>query len=129
MLTLFANPHLPTSAGSEDLCTRPSELKVWLPLGESADVVMLLNGYDKEFLASIFKLKDDASRARSSAAIRAVLVTDLPDFKRFVKTQYATGLNNTNGKPRCDAAAKKAIGNGLWARFCLLAAVWTHRAL
>jgi hypothetical protein len=39
-------------------------------------------------------------------------VTDLSDSKRFVKTQYAIGLNNTNGKPRCDAAARKAIGNG-----------------
>jgi hypothetical protein len=36
--------------------------------------------------------------------------------------QCATGLNTTNGKPRCDAAARKAIGNGLWARICLLAA-------
>jgi hypothetical protein len=49
-------------------------------------------------------------------------VTDLSDSKRFVKTQYAIGLNNTNGKPRCDAAARKAIGNGFWARICLLAA-------
>jgi hypothetical protein len=49
-------------------------------------------------------------------------VTDLSDLRRYVKTQYATGLNNTNGKPRCDAAARKAIGNGLWARICLLAA-------
>jgi hypothetical protein len=51
-----------------------------------------------------------------------VSVTDLSDFKRYVKTQYTIGLNNTNGKPRCDAAARKAIGNGLWARICLLAA-------
>ena len=49
-------------------------------------------------------------------------MTDLSDLRRYVKTQYATGLNNTNGKPRCDAAARKAIGNGLWARICLLAA-------
>ena len=28
MLTLFANPHVPTSAGNADLCTRPSVLKV-----------------------------------------------------------------------------------------------------
>jgi hypothetical protein len=49
-------------------------------------------------------------------------VTDLSAFKRYVKTQCATGLNNTNGKPRCDAAARKAIGNGLWARIRLLAA-------
>ena len=48
-------------------------------------------------------------------------MTDLSDSKRFVKTQYAIGLNNTNGKPRCDAAARRAIGNGLWARLCLLA--------
>jgi len=51
-----------------------------------------------------------------------VSVTDLSAFKRYVKTQCATGLNNTNGKPRCDAAARKAIGNGLWARIRLLAA-------
>jgi hypothetical protein len=50
-----------------------------------------------------------------------VSVTDPSYFKRYIKTQYAIGLNNTNGKPRCDAAAKKAIGNGLWARICLLA--------
>ena len=31
-------------------------------------------------------------------------------------------LNTTNGKPRCDAAAMKAIENGLWNRLCLLAA-------
>jgi hypothetical protein len=49
-------------------------------------------------------------------------VSDLFDFKRFVKTQYAIGPNNNNGKNRCDAAAKKAIGNGLWACLCLLAA-------
>ena len=48
-------------------------------------------------------------------------MTDLPGFKRFAKTQCAIGLNKTNGKPRCDAAAMKAIGNGLWARICLLA--------
>jgi hypothetical protein len=34
-------------------------------------------------------------------------VTDLPNFKRFVKTQFASGLSNTNGKSRCDAAARK----------------------
>jgi hypothetical protein len=50
-----------------------------------------------------------------------VSVTGLTDFKRFVKTQCATGLSNTNGKPRCDAAARKAIENGFWARICLLA--------
>ena len=49
-------------------------------------------------------------------------MTDLSDFKRYVKTQYTIGLNNTNGKPRCDAATRRAIGNGLWARICLLAA-------
>jgi hypothetical protein len=52
-----------------------------------------------------------------------VSVTDLSDFKHLIKIQYATGLSTTNGQPRCDAAARKAIGNGLWARLCLLAAV------
>jgi hypothetical protein len=32
--------------------------------------------------------------------VKAVSVTDLSDFKRFVKTQCAIGLNTTNGKPR-----------------------------
>jgi hypothetical protein len=127
----FFQPHLPTSAGNADLCARPSVLKVaviaaaaeFLRLaGESLGGVMLLNGYDKESLAAICKLKVDASRARSSAAVKAVSATDLPDFKRFVETQYAIGLNNTNGKSRCDADARKAIGNGPWARICLLAA-------
>jgi hypothetical protein len=97
--------------------------------GETADGMMLLSGSDKETLTAICELKDDAPRARSSAAVKAVSVTDLSDFKCFVKTQYANGLTATNGKPRFDAAARKAIGNGLWARLCLLAAVWTHRAL
>ena len=50
-------------------------------------------------------------------------MTGLSDFKRLVKTQYSVGLNTTNGKPRCEAAARKAIGSGLWARICLLAVV------
>jgi hypothetical protein len=58
-----------------------------------------------------------------------VSVTDLPDIKRFVKTQYATGLNNTNGKPRCDAAARKAIGSGLWARIFSMSRLLIYRAL
>ena len=53
--------------------------------GESASGSMVLNGNDKETLTAICKLKDDASRARSSAAVKAVSVTDLSDFKRFVK--------------------------------------------
>jgi hypothetical protein len=63
------------------------------------------------------------------AAVKAVSVADLSNFKRFVKTQFAIGLSTTNGKSRCGAAARKAIGNGLWARLCLPTAVWTHRAL
>jgi hypothetical protein len=46
---------------------------------------MLLNGNDKESLTAICKLKGDASRAHSSAAVKAVSVTGLSDFKRFVK--------------------------------------------
>jgi hypothetical protein len=90
--------------------------------GESVDGVMLLNGNNKESLTAYRTPKDGASRARSSAAIKAGSVTDLSDFKRFIKTQCAIGLNTTNGKPRCDPAARKAIGNGLWARPCLRAA-------
>jgi hypothetical protein len=90
--------------------------------GDSVDGVMILSGYDKKSLVAICKLRDSASRARSPAAVRAVSVTGLSDFKRFVKIQYAIGPNNTNGKPRCDAAARKAVENGLWARICLLAA-------
>jgi hypothetical protein len=61
---------------------------------------MPLSGYDKESLTAICKLKDDASRARSSAAATPVSVTDLSDFKRYVKIQYAIWLYTTNGKPR-----------------------------
>jgi hypothetical protein len=68
--------------------------------GESGDGAMLLNGNDKETPTAICVLKDDASRAQSSAMVKAVSVTDLSDFKRFVKTQCAIGLNTTNGKPR-----------------------------
>jgi len=48
--------------------------------GESLDGVMLLNGYDKETLAAICKRKGNASRARSSAAVKAVSLTDLSGF-------------------------------------------------
>jgi hypothetical protein len=58
------------------------------------------------------KLKNDASRACSSAAVKAVLAASLSDYKRFVKTQYAIGLSATNGKPRCDAAAFVAKAGG-----------------
>jgi hypothetical protein len=116
MLTLFVNPRLPTSAGTADFYARLSVLKVAVVAaaaellrlaGESADGVMPLSGYDKEPMTAICKLKDDASRARCSAATKAVSVTDLSDFKRFVKIQYAIGLYTTNGKPRCDAAARR----------------------
>jgi hypothetical protein len=76
--------------------------------GESADGVTLLNGNDKEALTAICKFKDGASRAHSSAAVKAASVTGMSDFRRFVKTQYATGLITTNGKPRCDALAELA---------------------
>jgi hypothetical protein len=89
---------------------------------------MLLNSNDRESLTAICELKDFALRARSSAVVKAVSLTDLSDFMRFVETQYATGLSNTNGKPRCDAAVRKAIGNGLWARLSSLPRLWTHRA-
>jgi hypothetical protein len=55
MLTLFANPHLPTSAGNADLCAWLSVLKVVVLAAtaellclavESADGAMLLNGND-----------------------------------------------------------------------------------
>jgi hypothetical protein len=85
--------------------------------GEYVDGAMLLNGNGKFSLAAICKHKDYASRARSSAAIKAALLTDLSDFKRSIETQY-----NTNDKPCCAAAARKAIGNGLWTCLCLLAA-------
>jgi hypothetical protein len=49
-------------------------------VGESADGAMPLNGNDKETVTAICKLKDDASRARSSAAVKAVSVTGLSDF-------------------------------------------------
>jgi hypothetical protein len=58
----FANPHLPTSAGNVNSCSRPSVLKVGVAVaaaellrlaGESADGVMHLSGYDKESLTAI----------------------------------------------------------------------------
>jgi hypothetical protein len=71
-------------------------------MGESVDGVMLLNGSGKETLAAIFKPKDSASRARSSAAVKAVSVTDLPDFKRFVKTQEGRRKRPLSSPlPRC----------------------------
>jgi hypothetical protein len=60
MLTLFAIPYLPTSAGSANSCSRPSVLKVAVAAaaakllrlaGESAGGVMPLSGNDKETLA------------------------------------------------------------------------------
>ena len=47
--------------------------------------MILRNGNDKEPLTAICKLKGGASRARFSAAVKAVSVTGLSDFKRFVK--------------------------------------------
>jgi hypothetical protein len=96
MPTLFANPHLSMSAGNLNSCSRPSVLKVAVVAaaaellclaGESVDGVMLLNGNDKETLTAICKFKDDSSRARSSVAVKAVLVTGLFDLKWHVKTQ------------------------------------------
>ena len=89
MLTCFANPHLPRSAGSVNSCSRPFVLKVAVVAaaaellclaGESVDGLMRLNGNDKDTLTDICKLKDDASRARSSAAVKAVSLTDLSGF-------------------------------------------------
>jgi DNA polymerase II small subunit/DNA polymerase delta subunit B len=48
--------------------------------GKSADGMLLLNGNDKETMIAIYKLKNNASRARSSAAVKAVSVTDLSGF-------------------------------------------------
>ena len=47
-------------------------------------------------------------------------MTSLPDFKRYVKTQYTIALNKNGGK--CDKDARNAIGNGLWTRICVLSA-------
>ena len=65
--------------------------------GKSADGMLLLNGNDKETMIAIYKLKNNASRARSSAAVKAVSVT---------------GLSDSSVSPR----PRSAIGNGLWAR-------------
>jgi hypothetical protein len=62
MLTLFANPRLPTSAGNADLCSRFSGLKVAVAAvavellclaGQSVDGAVLLSGYDKKSLNAI----------------------------------------------------------------------------
>jgi hypothetical protein len=91
--------------------------------GERADGAVLLNGNDDPDR----HLKAQGRRfARSFFGGGQGGVGDWPVrffFKPYVKTRYAIGLNNTNGKPRCDAATRRAIGNGLWARTCLLAAV------
>ena len=82
---------------------------------------MLFNGKTKDGLVAIGPLKDSTSHARSSAAApRGALVTSLPDFKRFVKTQYTIALNKNGGK--CDKDARNAIGKGLWTRVCVLSA-------
>ena len=47
-------------------------------------------------------------------------MTSLPDYKRYVKTQYTIALNKNGG--RCDKDARNAIGNGLWERVCVLSA-------
>ena len=62
MLTLFAKPYLPTSAGNVNSCSKPSVLKVAVVAaaaellclaGESVDRVVLLNGNDKKILTAI----------------------------------------------------------------------------
>ena len=89
--------------------------------GEPAEKLMLFNGNTKDGLVAIGPLKDSASRARSSAAApKGASVTSLPDYKRYVKTQYTIALNKNGG--RCDKDARNAIGNGLWERVCVLAA-------
>jgi hypothetical protein len=97
--------------------------------GESLDGAMLLSGYDKESLTATCKLKDHALCARSSTAVKAVSVTDLSGFLRYVKTQYAIGLNNTNGKPRCDAAAGSPSEAASGLAFAFLPRLWTYRVL
>jgi hypothetical protein len=61
MLTLFANSHLPSSAGNANPCSRPSVLKVAVVAAaaellrladESVDGAALLNGSDKESLTA-----------------------------------------------------------------------------
>ena len=89
--------------------------------GEPAEKLMLFNGNTKDGLVAIGPLKDSASRARSSAAApKGASVTSLPDYKRYVKTQYTIALNKNGG--RCDKDARNAVGNGLWERVCVLAA-------
>ena len=89
--------------------------------GEPAEKLMLFNGNTKDGLVAIGPLKDSASRARSSAAApKGASVTSLPDYKRYVKTQYTIALNKNGG--RCDKDARNAIGNGLWERVCVLSA-------
>jgi|AntAceMinimDraft_5_1070358.scaffolds.fasta_scaffold94693_2 hypothetical protein len=94
MFTLFESPNLSTYTGNVNSCSRPSVLKLAVVAaaaellclaGESVGGLVLLSGNDKETLTAISKLKDYASRARSSAAVKAVSVTDLSDFKLFAK--------------------------------------------
>jgi len=91
MLTLFASPNLPTSAGNADLCARLSVLKEAV-LASAAELLYMagesVDGPSTErcpstattTLTAICKLKNDASCARFSAAVKAVSVTDLSDF-------------------------------------------------
>jgi hypothetical protein len=62
-------------------------------------------------------LKTHAPARREETTLQPNIHTKLA-----AETQYAIGLSTTNGEPRCDAAARMAIGKGLWARLCLLAA-------
>ena len=59
---------------------------------------MLFNGKTKDGLVAIGTVKDSTSRACSSAtAPRGASVTSLPDFSRYVKTQYTIALNKNGG--------------------------------
>jgi hypothetical protein len=36
-----------------------------------------------------------------------------------VRSKFTIALNSTKGNPRCDELVKRAIGAGLWNRFCV----------
>jgi hypothetical protein len=91
---------------------------------------MLLNGNDKETPTAICKLKDKASRARSSAAVKAASVTDLAHFKRFIETQYAIGLKTTpKASPAATRPREKPSKTASGLAFTSLPRLWTYRAL
>jgi hypothetical protein len=138
MLTLLANRHLPTSAGNVDLCTKDSVLKVDVVAaaaellrlaGESIDGVILLNGNDNEIFTAICKLKDDSSRARFSAAVKAVSVTDRLTSSASSRPSTPSGSTTLTASPAATRPRGRPSETASGLACASLPRLRTHRAL